>query len=69
MWWWLKMRESFGEPVQLYARIPDGDIVPVPDYRRYAEVLGDPTRPLPIVEPGTDPGRPALLRWGRRVAR
>ncbi len=31
-------------------RLPDGDVVPVPGYRRYADILNGPTRELPVVD-------------------
>ena len=34
-------------------RLADGDTVPVPGYRRYADILNEPTRPLRPVDPAS----------------
>lgn len=51
-------------------RLADGDVVPVSGYRRYADLLNDPTRELPMVDTNVPlrmtPGqqyRSGVRRW------
>jgi hypothetical protein len=59
---WQARRQQAGEqqqdeqPAADYAaapgrhRLSDGDVVPVPGYRTFREILNDPTRELPVVD-------------------
>lgn len=50
-------------------RLSDGDTVPVPGYRRFAEILSEPTRILPTDEPLLTLGQAARSRQPRDTRR